>query len=293
MEKSWLIRLRCVAAVLLMLAVVGCGGGGGGTSDVQTLPTLRTDLNFGYFSSVRDQPQRTQGYVNYYHQSFFEGTDKALADVQFMNRRTWLSFDTVFFDIGPDRRRVLRPTAAADLRALLARFQAASLLRLVTEASVVDEPDVQGVSDADVIAAVAILRGVFMEYGVGIRAFSTYGDRRTYPGIDVMDTVMFDQYYSGASILTDGTYASFKARTRPYQHIYLLPGAADPWREQPDSWISFAHADPQIKGIMVFAWFTNRAPDADYGKGVEENGTEGAWCRAGSKLIGVQTTCPP
>jgi hypothetical protein len=102
--------------------------------------------------------------------------------------------------------------------------------------------------------------------------------------------VLFDEYYSGSAIFYNGSYAALKYASKEWQEIYLVIGGADPWRQPPQNYVNYAHGDPQIKGIMVFVWGTNRSPDSDYGKGVEENGTELTWCLAAVDLLGRNPT---
>jgi hypothetical protein len=64
-----------------------------------------------------------------------------------------------------------------------------------------------------------------------------------------------------------------KAMLRADQGMILVPAGADPWRDDPAAFFSYAR-DPQVKIILAFAWTGgNESGYAnDWGTGIRNNG---------------------
>lgn len=248
----------------------------------------RNDLKFGYFGCMRDQPQRTHAYVNMHSEMFFEGVDTAVANIRYMKTTTHVGLDSFMWATSGGVVTLL-PDAEARVRQLVAQLNHEDVLQYVKLISVIDEADNRGLSDETVRQALTLAQNVFNEFHSKPMLYGIYSDKWTWPGVDLLHVVGMDKYGVGTQLFTSGDYERWTNRLHPDQLVMLLPGVADPWRQNVADWINFAHQNRRVYGIMMFAWFTNRVPDADYGKGVEENGLEPAVTASGLKLIGDST----
>jgi len=62
----------------------------------------------------------------------------------------------------------------------------------------------------------------------------------------------------------------------------LIPGGADPWRQDPACFVAYAHANPQVVAIVGFLWNTVGSMI-----GIRDNGMNETYSAAGRKLKGV------
>lgn len=114
----------------------------------------------------------------------------------------------------------------------------------------VDEPDVQGISEQEVIIANQAVRDVSFHYPElkDKPLVVTYGVQGT-PGISSYNWAGYDNYGTGVS---GGT--NFLSKLSAGQQMVLVPGGADPWREDPTVFNAFAQIEKRIALIMPFVW---------------------------------------
>jgi hypothetical protein len=93
---------------------------------------------------------------------------------------------------------------------------------------------------------------------------TTYGVNGT-PGIGSFDWCGFDNY--GTPIFTNGDYDRFVAKLTPNQRVTLVPGGADPWRDNPAPFNAKAQSDSRVVLILPFLWMDNPDPT-----NIEHNG---------------------
>jgi hypothetical protein len=96
-----------------------------------------------------------------------------------------------------------------------------------------------------------------------------YSERGSRPGISSYDWVGIDAYAMGSKILGK-PYAKLRKLLTSKQRLLLVPGGADPWREDPAPYFKRAASDPKLVGVVAFLWFDNAAPDV--GLGIRSNG---------------------
>jgi hypothetical protein len=249
----------------------------------------RTDVLFGYFGCMRDQPQRTREYCNLFCEMFFDGIDKAIANIRYMETLTIVGLDYFVWE-KIDGKYVIRADAQATVRSLFQRFRVEDVLQYIEIVSVCDEPDGKEISQEDMTLAVQLVRTVVQEFKPSIKMFCIYSTRYTWIAFDEFDLVAMDDYGAGNSYFSPtGGHKQIKERSSQsprHPKLIVIPAPADPWRMLPTAWLNAVNNDTQIIAVLAFVWFTNHATDADYGKGVEENGLESIWREAAIELIG-------
>lgn len=272
--------------VAICLALAGCGGVDP-NAPVERPKVLRTDLQFGYYASAGTQPQETKGHVNLYYDMQFEGEQHTIDSIRFMQMPVMLGIQYWMYD------EFNRPKADAESQLLgyLHRLNEAGVLKFVTDVYPLDEPDLLGAKSDDVIATNAAVRRAFAAFNMRPRLSVIYAVAFTWPGVSSYDDVGFDNYPAGSGIFYNGDYAKLKAVLRADQKIWLVPGGADPWRQDPTPFINYAHSDPQVRGLINFVWFDSTDPKQGYGKGIRTNGMARAYCQAGREITGGSGPC--
>lgn len=269
-------------AILLSLLLCACGGGGSPEPNYPAPQTLRSDLLYGYFGGKLAE---VGDHINLHLVQTWYGQDWQLQEVI----QAHAQGIPVMLDIADQLGLPVDVDAAEGrLRARLGQIQAAAAIKSIA-ALYFDEPDLNNrVSPETVRAMNAMQRRVAGEFGITPKIATIYTAGHTYPGLDSYDWVGFDRYEVGAQIFTNGDYdkltAAIQATGKPIG-IFLVPGCADPWKNDPTQFFNLAQQDKRVIGILVFAWPAgNEAGRA--------NGW-GAGCRANSltstyKSIGLR-----
>lgn len=258
----------CVAAFAAM--ILGCSGGSAAdTGTPAPAPIPRTDKPLlGYYGSCVSCLAATRDHISFYMVMNWDGD--GISEMQ--RAKAW-NIPVILH----------LPEAYASEGAVRARFatlRALDLLSGIKALYPVDEPDLAGYSAARVGVANAMVRRVMAEFGLTVPLAVIYSAAFTWPGVESYDWVGFDNYDPGAGIFSNGDYQRLKSVLRADQRILLVPGGADPWRQDPTPFFNKAQADPQVIGIVAFLW-----RDYDYQgrlrQGIGSNGMAGAY-RAGA-----------
>lgn len=275
-------------AVALAFVVAACGGGGGGSSapvsgPITKAPELRKDLLFGYYAGRAAGVLEVAGHANLYWASDMGGpADQmaALEQARAAGMRVVLSFPVYHYQ-GP-------PATEAEMRAWLKRIADAGLLERVAAIFPIDEPDTVRMgnrSDAEVTAQNGALRRVMGEFPAlaSTKLGVIYAcDTGRQPGMTSYDWVGCDHYTSGCAVLSryvDG----LRAAMSPSQRLVLVPGGADPWRQDPACFESYAHANQVVVAVIPFLWQTETDTGTTY-IGIRDNPTRALYEAAGRKI---------
>lgn len=282
----WTYCAILIAAIAMLIAA--CGGGGvDPNAPVERPKILRTNLQFGYYASTGNQPQETKGHVNFYHDMQFEGEQHTIDSILFMQMPVMLGVQYWMYD----ERNIPKADGESQLLGYLHRLNDARVLKFVTDVYPLDEPDLLGTKADDVIATNAAVRRAFAAFNMRPRLSVIYGVGFTWQGVASYDDVGFDNYSAGSGIFYNGDFAKLKAVLRADQKIWIVPGGADPWRQDPTAYINYAHSDPQVRGLINFIWPDSTDPKQGYGKGIRTNGLAQKYCRAGREITGVAGSC--
>lgn len=259
--------------ILLALLLAACGGGGSSqTGPIIPAPPIRGDLLFGYYGSC--DPLENADHTNLCWEGGWRGINQTLANLKAAQGKA------IVLEV---------PTYASedDVRAYLMRIRDAGLLTNISALYPIDEPDVNGKSDAEVLVANAKLRLVMAEFPElkDTKLAVIYGNTGRFPGIASYDWVGRDQYGLGCHEATGAGFREMKARLLPTQRLMLIPGGADPWRQDPACFEAAAHGDEQVVAIVPFIW--PDFPAVGVGAGIRSNGLRKLYCDAGRKIMGL------
>lgn len=257
--------LRAAPAALFISA---CGSGSAPPAPYIPPPTpapQRNDLLFGYYYGSELAIVETRGHANL--QWIPPGS---IAETV---RLVALAAPQRVVLMLPDSYLggVFRPGVVDHARALLAAIDPARIAALYPE----DEPSV---SAEEIRRGNAALRTMMAGFGVSIPLAVIYGANGPYPGIETYDWVGLDNYEYGANVLT--RYAEL--HLRPEQRTMLVPGGADPWRQDPRLFLEYANANPQVVAIIAFIWLDFPAPGV--GRGIRSNGLAPAYVAAAQAI---------
>lgn len=272
-------------ALSLLLLLTACGGGGGDSSSSQSAPPAprRSGIDFGYYWTVPGQIATTAAHVTFVH--IVDGGDwdspagrEAIIQRQIEQmqearargiERVYLSTGFLTFTSKYEYR------GANDLAAYRMRLDALDLTRMVVAVFPLDEPDMLGVADGPMTVALNDARHLFPS----ARVLVSYGDHGT-PGIAAADWIGHDAYELGAGVLQR------LPPIRADQSYVLFPGGGNPWRADPEPFVDFAFAHPNVVAVWAFMY-----AERDGNQGIGTNGMLTAYCNAGREIAGRPGPC--
>lgn len=275
-------RRQAVLTCALLLA--GCGGGRSQGSYVPPIPTaLRSDLYFGYFMTGPGQIKLTRDHVNWVFEDQATGSLTAAASMRDHGKATLLNLSGLCYD-----GLTFRPLPDADVRvrACLQTLKSEGVLQQVIALYPLDEPDIHGLSDAEVTAMCGVVRGVASEFSelAGVKLAVIYTDQQGWPGFAAHDWVAIDPYDNGSDMFVAPPFIAMKARLEPHQSYFLVPPGGDPWQQNPRPYADVAQNDPRCLGLLAFMYVLrfDSNPPSD---GIGTNGMAAAY-----RAVGLEFT---
>lgn len=134
---------------------------------------------------------------------------------------------------------------------------------------VYDEPDVHGCSGATMARAMQETANIWP-----VRLGVIYGPNGATPGIDQATDVGRDNYGHGPQVLD----------LRPDQHLMLIAGGANPYREDPAPFVQYAQTHANVSVVWAFLAVPYTDPDGHPQLGIADNGMLPAYKAAGCAL---------
>jgi hypothetical protein len=256
---------RFVLATILIVVVLLVAACGGGSSSASVPAPQRTDLLFGYFGDCDTCVAETRGHTNL--QSVVgwgnDGWRQHAIEAAAAGQKIMLS---VCWKCGPENIRWQFGVMRAD-------GTLSSVVALYPQ----DEPDVARMSDADVASMVGMVRSVAGEFVElhDIPIAAIYGSIGV-AGIEHFDWIGRDNYGTGPIVPI----------RQPNQRVILIPGGADPWREDPQAFLDTANRTPAVVAIMPFLW-----RDPAHLQGIATNGLAQTYCTSGLQVTGRAGPC--
>lgn len=155
--------------------------------------------------------------------------------------------------------------------------EAAGILDAVVALYPCDEPDVAGMSDAQVVGMVNATRAAAAKFApiATAKVAVCYGQKGT-PGIQVFDLIARNNYGNGPQVLP----------LLAHQRLMIFPGGANPWGENPGPFVAYAqeHRDT-VWGVIPFIWQPYEHEGGSH-LGIKDNGMADAYRSAGRTLTG-------
>jgi hypothetical protein len=260
---------------------------------------LRAGQFFGYYGDCPSCVEETRAHTNVQWIAGWGG-DGAQVPKIVERAKNAAPLKTVIMLPGMYVNKRLNPLGLVAARGIFQGLRDAGVLQNVAALYPQDEPDLEGLDDATVIEANAAVRAVAGEFaelknvplaviysergtlglagGPHLRFASSpttgfFSNRQaglgTRPGISSYDWVGIDAYAMGSKILGK-PYTKLQKLLTNKQRLLLVPGGANPWREDPAPYFKRASKDPKVIGVVAFLWFDNAAPDV--GLGIRSNG---------------------
>jgi hypothetical protein len=239
-------------------------------SGVSDRVALRAGQFFGYYGDCPTCVAETRAHTNV---QWIAGWGSDGAQVPKIVERAKIAepLRTVIMLPGMYVNKRLNPLGLVAARGIFQGLRDANVLQNVAALYPQDEPDLLGLDDVTVIEANRALRAVAAEFDElkNVPLAVIYSERGTRPGLSSYDWVGIDAYAMGSKILAK-PYAKLRKLLTKQQRLLLVPGGANPWREDPAPYFKRAASDPKVIGIVAFLWFDNAAPDV--GLGIRSNG---------------------
>lgn len=263
--------------LFLCLLLAACGGGGSGPSasgPIVPAGPLRTDLLFGYFGQDSATVLETQPHTNLLWTSGDSVDQLAAMEIAKADGRKVVAAFSM----------CLVPVDQGEATATwwLQRLHNAGLLANVVAVSWCDEPNTPrsgswgDAAATQMNAAVRRAMGAFPELHAALAV--VYACRAAWPGFASFDWIGCDDYDSGCQVLATA-YSTLIDQLAPAQRTIVLPGGADPWRQDPACFLSFAERTPAVAAIVPFIWQT--VTDGRTYQGIRVNGMAKLYCKAG------------
>ena len=267
--RRWFVLLVC-------LFLAGCGGGGSGSAAAPSAPSAPAPVRDApplllYFGVAAKQLEETADHVDCLYAMDWGDWDTMAGDIadriiaQLVEAKQ-RGFKSAIVAVGFTMfSKAYAYEGTANLAAFLKRVQAVGIP--IVGVSIIDEPDMAGVSDAVMTKAIVDAKKV-----TGVKVFVVYGDHGQ-PGAAAADVVGRDAYPSLVTI-----------PVRPGQQQWLFAGGSDPWRVDPVAagFVAYAQAHPEVCAICAFTWLDGWGGTTN--KGVRSNGMAPAYRAAAAAL---------
>lgn len=263
-------------ALLFALCLAGCGGGGGGGNGAPSQPPTSTPQSskpdFCYFGVGDNQIAETYDHVTCVLIADWGDWDK---DQVYIQQRTIQYLQEA-------KARGIKKAIVANgfltwtmkgdskgtqyLQVFRTQLEALGLLDMVVAWYPMDEPDLAvkdgRITEAQLVDGIQRIHSVFPD----IQFMTIYGDHGGYPAEGWFDHKGKDNYGHGVVTMPGGDL--------------LVPGGADPWREDPQATLDYIKQHGGINYVISFLW-------VDYSeKGIRNNGTAEKWRAFGRQLKG-------
>jgi hypothetical protein len=231
---------------------------------------LRAGQFFGYYGDCPSCIEETRAHTNVQWIAGWGG-DGAQVPKIVERAKNAAPLKTVIMLPGMYANKRLNPLGLVAARGIFQGLRDAGVLQNVAALYPQDEPDLEGLDEATVIEANTAVRAVAAEFAElrHVPLAVIYSERGTRPGISSYDWVGIDAYAMGSKILGK-PYTKVQKLLTNKQRLLLVPGGANPWREDPAPYFKRASKDPKVIGVVAFLWIDNAAPDV--GLGIRSNG---------------------
>jgi hypothetical protein len=272
---------------LFLLFLTACGGGSGGTYMPANTGQHRTDLFFGYYVTDGIVPE-VADHVNLIQEAGIIPLDQRIAEMKATGKPTMLGVEGEMYKALNSDGSVIGVKTDAEIDASLTvtfdALRAAGVLNQVVSLYPVDEPEVHGLDDRQVTNANTVAKRVMARYPelANTKIAVTYTSKQVLPGFATYDLIGMDDYGPGSDILVSTAWQEIMTKLTPKQRVFVVPGGASPWKQNPEAFIRYAQNTPQCVGILVFIW-----RDWDGHTGVVNNGMADTYRAAGRSIVGA------
>ena len=246
---------------------------------------LRKDLHFGYYLSSEDSIAAVATHSSFIFEPNWGTISGLIRRVQSHGLPVVLCVTRECF--GDFDSSELSPHIGANLRALFDALRKDSVLDRIAVIYPIDEPDGRHVSHETMSICAQTIKSIAAEYAelANVKLGVIYSTHMTYPGIDEFDIIGLDKYGMGSNVLISKEFKELNKRRQPHQKIILVPGGAEPWKQNPEAFERYAHLHPEVIGIIAFLWI-DYTENGETFKGIGSNGMAQTYVELGKRLTG-------
>jgi hypothetical protein len=273
-----------IAALFFFLGACGGSSSSSSSGAIAPAPQLRTDLLTGYYGGNAASVLEVATHASLFWAAEFYGPLEQMAA---LTHAKGAGIRHVILSVPTHAHYQDLARGELEIRHYLDRLQAAGLLENVAAVYPMDEPDVHGITDAQVKAANAMYRRIMAGYpglaGKPLAVFYACGTGRR-PGLsgdrreELYDWIGCDDYDRSCSVLApSAAVPDLLAAMRPDQRLLIVAGGSSPWRQDPACFAAYAHREPRVVALLAFLWQTTA--DGRY-LGIRENGMRALYCQA-------------
>jgi hypothetical protein len=259
----------------------------------------RTPLRYAFYGTQDDQVARTKDFVNLVHVGAWGDwvTQQGRADLlntivgfgqqaKAAGLPLMFTCDWCLFTQTNPRHNLPRDNAVGFMIEFCDRLRDEGLIDSVVAWYPIDEPNIHeiGLSPQQIFDANAVVRDVTQHYTDGIKPLAViYGaSSGHYPGIEGYDWCGMDNY--GSPIFDNGQYLHLVNQLNDKQKTIIVPGGANPWREDPLPFYEHAQTDTRVIMVMPFLWFS--------GDGIGSNGMAPQYQHVGNMIVETNPPTP-
>ena len=228
--------------------------------------TRRTDLLYGYYSSLANTYDQVKDHVNIFWYSHFFGLDKFVEIMQEITMKVVLDVAPLCLQGSGQGGESVREDAEESLRNYFKALKAYNVLHKITYLYPKDEPNIFMTSEAEHLKLIQLVKRVAAEFEElkDVKYAVIYAHGKPFWNSEHHDVVAIDNYGQKSQILTIGDHAKLVAQLKPGQKTWLIPGAG--FNQNPDPFVAYALSHPEeVEGVIPFLWFDDPAhKDVDY-----------------------------
>lgn len=255
MDKYSLLALAVVVALAVIVYAIKSRKYG--DIDLSIPDTRRTDLLYGYYSSLDRSYEQTKDHINLFWYSNFFGLNQFIDILRGTECK-------VVFDVAPYISKKIEgtwkvaydETAETRLEAVLVQLEQAGVLGKIAYLYPIDEPTINVISETDHLKMIQATKRVAAKFPAlaGVRYAVIYPRKDPFWNLAEHDVVGVDNYDQKSEILTRGDHARLKKSLLPGQRTMLVPGAA--FGQNPTPFIAYALRNPEeVEMVVPFLWF--------------------------------------
>lgn len=255
---QYLLACFAGAAIAVIVLLLTACSGGGSPGEPRPVPQRAQALEYGYYGGCSFPPHVTLVWA----MGWCEDRSATIAQAKQQGKRVVLYLPEAY-------------QSDQAVRDLLTLYRGQGLLDAIAYLYPADEPDLTH-GPLAILEASARARRIAAEVGIAPRLAVIYAGANDFPGVESFDVIGLDDYQKGANVL--GDYQRLRSVLAPHQRLMLVPGGADPWRQDPAPFFAYARANGDVEMVTPFLWSPDFA-DRGVGLGIEHNGMALSYCR--------------
>lgn len=225
-----------------------------GDIDLQIPATRRTNLLFGYYSSLERTFDQVKADVNMFWSGFY-GRDTWLKVLKEGNQA--FVFDLAGdLTIKVDGKLIARDNREELLRETFMDLRNHGVLHKIAYLYPIDEPQLSMKGPEEFLKIVNTVKKVKAEFEelANARLMTIFLRGQPFWHVKELDVVGVDDYDQKSESLTIGEHARLLKELAPGQKTVLVPGPG--YGHNPDPWVAYALLNPdQVEMIAAFLWF--------------------------------------